>query len=228
MKIFCRIGCAFGLVFVLGGAVANGQTGGAAPAAPAGAPGAGTTSGGNALSDLADQNRENAATTQPVAKPAPPTSRMSSFNRVTTSRKVPVPATSQSARLAGSGGVSAGAVAAARDGALHPFIPSGSNARATAANKSEIPAGSSWRQEPERPTRPPATATRSVTHSYFPGLRGGHYKNSNTAKVAHGGRTGIPGQAGLGMGARSASGGRPGQGSVSGRIPPAQASARPR
>ena len=234
MKHFYRVGCVFGLAFIFSGAVAkaqvggtggSAQAGGTAPVAPPSGAGAAASSGGNALSDLADQDAENGASTKAVAKPAPPTSRMSSFSRVTTTRKFTVPAPSQAAR---SVGPSTGAAAATRKGVLQPSSPRGSNTRATAADKSEVPAGSTARQAPERPVRPPATAVRSVTHNYFPGLRSGQHTNSNTAQVAHGGRTRIPGQAGVGMSARSAAGTRPGQATAPGRIPPASAAARPR
>jgi hypothetical protein len=233
MKNVYRIGCVFGLAFLFGVAVANAQvggtdagaqTGGAAPGAPAGGAGTGTSSGGNALSDLADQDAESGASTKAVAKPAPPASRNASFSRVTTTRKFVVPAPSQAAR---SGGTSTGAAAATRGSALHPSNPPGSKTGATAAKKSEIPDSSTWREAPaeQRPTRPPATAVRSVTHNYFPTMRGGQHVNRNTARVAHGGRTLMPGQAGVGMSARS-----PGtvRGGVPGRITPAQSSARPR
>ena len=137
MKNLFRVGCVFGLAFIfsggfakaqVGGTGAGGQAGGAAPVAPPSGASPGTSSGGNALSDLADQDAENGASTQPVAKPAPPTSRMSSFGRVTTTRKYVVPAPSPAARSAG---VSTGAGAATRGLALHPSNPPGSNTQAT-------------------------------------------------------------------------------------------------
>ncbi len=51
-----------------------------------------------------------------------------------------------------------------------------------------------------QPTRPPATAARSVTHNYYPNLRQGRNVNSNTAQVARGrAKTGV-GMGGMGMG----------------------------
>ncbi len=211
-----------GLAFVLGGPAAHAQGSGAAANAPAVGAATGVPAGGNAaggaLSDPDDADEK----AQPIAKQATalPKTRMSSFNRVTTTRKVVVPAPSQSAR---SGAATAGAVG--------PSTSSGSKDRAGAPKKTEVPTSSTWRQIPERAARPAATATRSVTHNYYPGLRGGQYKNANKARVVHGGKTAIPVQAGVGMsaaGVRSAPGSRAGQAVAPGRSPATSASARPR
>jgi hypothetical protein len=231
MSFIYRIGSAFGLACVLSGAAANAQVPATAAGTQSGGAASTAPSGGNSLSDLTDAVDANGASTQPAITkvPAPPTSRMSSFNRVTTTRRFTVPAAGQAARLARSGGASGGAIAAARDHALNPINPASSSPRRSAASSPEVPVGSTWRQAPDRPTRPPATAVRSSTHNYFPGLRSGQHTNSNTAQVTHGGRIRIPGQAGVGglTAGRSAAGNRAGQGTAAGRIPPASSAARP-
>ena len=211
MRDFYRIGCAVGLAFVFGGAAAHAQGGGgganasaagAAASAPAAGAAAGVPAGGNAAGGFSPAPGDADESTQPAAKKVTPQpkARMSAFNRVTTTRKVVVPAPSPRSGAAKAGAANAGAT-----------------------KDPGVPASSSFRQAPERPTRPPATATRSVTHSYYPTLRGGQYKNANTARVANGGKTRMPVQAGVGMsaaGARSAPGSRgaevtaPGRGGV--------------
>ncbi len=223
MRGFYRIGCAMGLAFVLGGPAAHSQGTGPATNAPAVGVAAGVPAGGDAAGGVSSNPDDADEKAQPIAKQATslPKTRMSSFNRVTTTRKVVVPAPSQSAR---SGAATAGAAGTSTS--------SGSKDRTSATKKTEVPTSSTWRQVPERATRPAATATRSVTHNYYPGLRGGQYKNANTARVANGGKTAIPAQAGVGMsaaGARSAAAGRrAGQAVAPGRSPAASASARPR
>jgi hypothetical protein len=143
--------------------------------------------------DGSDADAQSAGSV-PVGTTSPSTNRPPAFNRVTTTRRVAVPARSQAARAV-AGGASAGV--------LHPYTPTHSPAREKMARNSEVPSGSSWRQQvPQRVARPPATAIRSVTHNYYPGLRGGQYVNANTARVAHGakGRTPVGAGAGLGMG----------------------------
>ena len=133
-------------------------------------------------------------------KPAPaPSSRMSSFNRVTTTRRQVVASPSQTSRVARSAGAAAGAMAASGRAALRPDNSPGSRERAK-ASETAIPRDSTWRQEPVGSTCPAATAVRSTTHNYYPGLRSGQHVNANTAKVAHPGQTRIGSQPGTGLG----------------------------
>ncbi len=202
MRDVYRIGRAVALAFFFGGADAGAQTAGTGSdaqsagvvgsgtgAQPAGA-GANVPSSGSAPRVVAGTGTTSA-----------PTARMSTFNRVTTTRKVAVPApSSQGRRAAASGG---GGSAAA--------------ARGKTPKDSEVPADSSARRVPERITRPPASAMRAVTHNYYPGLRGGQYINSNTARVAHGARGRVPVGVGLGAGVAGARSGNvtAGRGQVS-------------
>ena len=188
MRDVYRIGRALALAVFFGGVAAGAQTGGTGTAAqPAGVEGSGT-SGQPAGAGVNPQSSGSAPSVAGPGTTSAPTSRMSTFNRVTTTRKVAVPAPSLQARRAvASGG--GGSAAAARQ-----KIP----------NDSEVPADSSARRVPERTTRAPATGMRAVTHNYYPGLRGGQYVNSNTARVAHGARGRVPRRGG-----GSGNGGRP-------------------
>ena len=217
MRDVYRIGRAVALAFFFGGAAPGagaqtGRTGSDAQAAGAGG------SGGSVQPAGAATNMQSTGSAPRVVAgtgtTSAPTSRMSTFNRVTTTRKVAVPAPTSRARQAvASGG--GGSAAAARE---------------KTPKDSAVPADSSARRVPERTTAPPATATRAVTHNYYPGLRGGRYVNSNTARVANGARGRGPLGAGLGasvVGARSgnATAGRgqiatPGRGAPAAAAPP--------
>ena len=177
MKDFCQVGCVSVLAFVFGGATALAQVGGAPPAG-AQARG-GLQDNSSALDDAAAEARA------PIAKKIPPPApaRMSTFNRVTTTRKQVAPAPAAGASRAGT--ASSAAVAAARAKAIN----------------SAIPAGSTWRQA-QRPAPPPATTVKSVTRSYYPGMRPGVHPNADVAQTrARTGRGSTP--AGMGMGALS-------------------------
>ena len=189
MRDVYRVGRAVALALFFGGAAASAQTGGTgSDAQSAGVDG----SGGIAQPAGAGASVQSSGSAPRVAAgtgtTSPPTSRMSTFNRVTTSRKVAVPAPSSQARRAaasGGGGSAAGA-------------------RGKTPKAAEVPADSSARRMPERTTRSPATAMRAVTHNYYPGLRGGQYVNSNTARVANGARGRVPVGSGLGAGGAGA------------------------
>ncbi len=193
---FYRIGSVLSLAFVLGGAAAKAQVGGTAPSGQVRSPASGTSKG-----DLSrpDDDGEERSDLNAKKAPAPPPARMSTFNRVTTTRKEVVPAQSQAARVARPGGTSTGAAAASRAGVLHPYTKP-ANARAKMAN-SGVPNGSTARQEPRQSTRP-ATAVRSATHNYYPTLRPGAHVNANKAQVAAAskGRNSAQLGAGVGMG----------------------------
>jgi hypothetical protein len=206
MRDFYRVACASVLAFVFGGLTAFAQVGGAPPA---GAQAGGGLQGNNsALDDAAAEARE------PIAKkiPAPAPARMSTFNRVTTTRKQAVPVSPRAAGASRAGSASSAATAASRAAAMHPFTPKAGNDRAKAAT-SAIPAESTWRQTP-RPVRPPATATKSVARSYYPGMRPGVHPNADTAQTrARNGRSSVQAGVGMGMGllgGRSAPAARPG------------------
>src|SRR5271165_6357480 len=116
---FCRIGSAFGLAFVLGGPAAHAQDGGSAssgqPAAsPAAKAPAGAASSGDVSRPIQEDEQSIDLNTKKAQSPPPP--RMSSFNRVTTTRKEVVPARgpSQAARVGRPGGSAPGAGAAPR------------------------------------------------------------------------------------------------------------------
>jgi hypothetical protein len=215
MRRFYQVGCATVLAFVFGGATAFAQVAGA----PAGAgAGGGMQDNSSALDELSSRPRES------IPKPPTGPSRMSTFNRVTTTRKQVVPVPPQAAG-ASRGGTSSPATA-------RPFTPKPGNDRANAA-KSAIPAESTWRQT-KRPAPPPATATKSVTRSYYPGMRPGAHPNADVAQTrARNGRGSMQGGMGMGMGmgmgtlggAHARGAARPG---VTGAPPRAPAGAMPR
>jgi hypothetical protein len=183
---FYRIGSALSLAFVFGGSAANAQVGGPAPSDQLGSPAAGVPADGTSKagqSQPADGAQGPSDLNDTKALPPPPT-RMSAFNRVTTTNKEVVRAQSQ----------------ASRAGVLHPYT-SPANARAKTANPG-IPIGSTSRQEPKQPTRPSATAVRSVTHNYYPTLRPGQHVNGNKAQVGSTpmGRNAVQSGVGIGMG----------------------------
>jgi hypothetical protein len=200
-----RIGSAVALALLFGGSAASAQVAGtganAQSAVVAGTDGNPQSGGVAGTGSGAQSSAADGQSVAPSTTPPPP-KRGTAFNRVTTTRRVAVPAPSQAARVATGGGQGA---APTRAGALRPYSATDSKARDKTVKNSGVPIGSSWRQQgPERTTRPPASATRSVTHSYYPGLRSGQYANSNTAKVAKG-RS--PAGAGMGMGGGARSGG---------------------
>jgi hypothetical protein len=208
MRDFFRVGCVSLLSLIFSGATASAQVGGSPPAgAPAGG---GLQGNSSALDDAAAETRE------PIAKkiPAPAPARMSTFNRVTTTRKQALPSPSQPAGVSRAGSASSAATAASRAAAVRPFTPPVGSARARAAT-SGVPAESTWRQTP-RPVRPPATATKSVTRSYYPGMRPGAHPNADIAKTrARNGLGSVQGGIGVGIGmgmsgGRSAHAARPG------------------
>jgi hypothetical protein len=217
MRHFCGIGCVLSLILFFDRFAACAQFTGTTSTPQQGAAAPGSSAAASSQRDFTDQSDRDELG-EPVTKKAalPPPNRVPSFNRVTTSRKELVPARSQAAFGAHSGG----ALAAAID----PNAVRNGNARARAAN-AEIPAGSSWRQqEAVGPARRPSMSVRTTTHNYYPALRAGQYLNSNTAQVkgAGKGRGMVVPRFGVGpglgtAGTRSAQGARPGQGATTTR-----------
>ena len=95
---------------------------------------------------------------------------MSTFNRVTTTRKqvAPAPRKPRAARVG--------------EASRRRAHRRGKAAKQQAAN-SAIPAESTWRQT-QRPAPPPATTVKSVTRSYYPGMRPGAHPNADVGANA--------------------------------------------
>src|SRR5262245_26118998 len=85
MKDFCRVGCATVLAFVFGGVIAFAQD--------VAAPPAGAQVGGGLQDNSSALDRAAAEAGAPIVKKIPPpaAARMSTFNRVTTTRKQVAP-----------------------------------------------------------------------------------------------------------------------------------------
>ena len=184
-----RIGSALSLAFVFGGSAANAQVGGRAPSDQLGSPAAGVPADGTSKagqSQPADGAQGPSDLNDTQALPPPPT-RMSAFNRVTTTNKEVVRAQSQ----------------ASRAGVLHPYTPP-ANARAKTAKSRDPDRSRPWRQEPKQPTSAAVCdwAVRSVTHNDYPTLRPGQHVNGNKAQVGSTpmGRNAVQSGVGIGMG----------------------------
>jgi hypothetical protein len=217
MRDFYQVGFAAFVAFVFGGSGANAQVG---LLPPSSIPGQGPSSiDGAGVDDPDSELRE------PLLKSAAPSAaarRRSRFNRVTTTRKEGVPGAPQGAR-AGS------ASSASRAAASGPYTSQAMREHRAAAN-SAIPSGSTWRQERPK-AAPPPSATRSVTHNYYPGMRPGLHPNADKATVrSRNGRNsaGAVFGMGLGMSAGRASGSasRSGTAAMPGRAPAAAAPPR--
>jgi hypothetical protein len=167
MRDFFRVGCVSVLAFVIGGATAFAQVGGFPPT--------GAPAGGGLRDDGAAKDDQDSEPREPVAKKAPPTgpTRMSTFNRVTTTRKHVATAPPPAARASRAGNAS--------PGAARPVTPKTGNDRTKPVN-SAIPSDSTWRQT-QRPAAPPVTTVRSETGNYYPGMRPGTHHNGNTAST---------------------------------------------
>ena len=166
LRDFFRVGCVSVLAFVIGGATAFAQVGGFPPT--------GVPAGGGLRDDGPAKDDEDGEPREPVAKKAPPTgpTRMSTFNRVTTTRKhVATAPPPQAARASRAGNAS--------PGAARPVTPKSGNDRTKPMN-SAIPSESTWRQT-QRPAPPPVTTVRSETGNYYPGMRSGTHANANMA-----------------------------------------------
>jgi hypothetical protein len=167
MRGFYLVGCVAVLAFVFGGATAFAQVGGSPPA--------GAPAGGELRDDDPAKDDEDGEPREPVAKKAlpPGPTRMSTFNRVTTTRKHVTISPSQAAGASRAGSRSPGAARA--------FTPKTGNDRAKAID-SAIPADSTWRQA-QRPAPPPVATVRSETGNYYPGMRAGAHPNANIART---------------------------------------------
>ena len=215
-----RIGSLLGLALVLIGAVANAQDRAPARSEQVGSQATSVAADRAVRGDLSrpDDDGDDEERSDLIAKKAqaPPPTRMSMFNRVTSTRKEVVSGQSQAARVAGLGGA-ASSTAAARSGSLHPSKRSAA-ARAASVD-SRVPAGSTWRQQPPPPERRAAPQVRSVDRTYYPTLRSGQHANMNKALVARP-RTGNGLGVGMGMGmagGKSAQTARPGSSSTPAR-----------
>ena len=221
MRNYWRLGLVLGLAISVGQSAANAQVGGTSSGAQASGVTVSPAAGADANRGLYDPAQGGNALTNPstttVAPPRP--SRVSPFNRVTTSGSAVVSVPSPARRAAAPGGTSAAATGSYRARAMQ--------AQAKGV-KDRIPASSSWNEGTQRPTSPPPATVRSTTHNYYPGMRPGLAPNVNTPQAARSGqsRTGMMAGGLLGLGANTAKVARPAP--TVRRLAPSAAAAAPR
>jgi hypothetical protein len=219
MRNYWRIGLVLGLAILVSQSAAHAQVGGTSSGAQASGATVSPAVAADANRGLYDPAQGDNPLVNPSAtKEAPPrSSRVSSFNRVTTGRSEVVSVPSPARRAVAPGGTSAAATGSSRARSMQ--------AQAKGA-KDRIPASSSWNEGTQRPNPPPATV-RSSAHNYYPGMRPGQAPNANTPQAARSGqrRTGMMAGGLLGLGANTAKAARP---APTLRLAPSAAAAAPR